>query len=68
MRGPHVGNYINKAGKAYLQAATLSISGNPTLYDIENASTEEEQKKGVVELVKDLFSRNKEMIKGQYKP
>ena len=68
LRGPHVGNYINKAGKAYLQAATLSISGNPTLYDIENASTEEEQKKGVVELVKDLFSRNKEMIKGQYKP
>ena len=68
LRGPHIGNYVNKAGKAYLQAATLGISGNPTLYDIENASTEEEQKEGMFEVIKDLLSRNKNMIKGQYKP
>ena len=55
LRGPHVGNYINKAGKAYLQAATLGISGNPTLYDIENASTEEEQKKVWLNLLKTYF-------------
>ena len=64
LRGPHIGNYVNKAGKAYLQAATLGISGNPTLYDIENASTEEEQKEGMFEVIKDLLSRNKNMIKG----
>ncbi|WP_170007089.1 hypothetical protein [Veillonella denticariosi] len=46
---------------------SIGISGNPALYDIENASTEEEQKEGVFEFVKDLFSRNKKMIKGQYK-
>ena len=68
LRGPHVGNYVNKAGKEYLKAMTLGISGNPKLYDIENASTEEEQKEGMFEFIKDLFSRNKKMIKGQYKP
>ena len=67
-RGPHFGNYVNKAGKEYLKAMTLGISGNPTLYDIENASTEEEQKEGMFEAIKDLLSRNKNMIKGQYKP
>ena len=38
---------------------STGISGNPTSYNIENASTEEKQKEGVVEFVNDLFSRTK---------
>lgn len=37
-------------------------------YMILEMHLQRKNKKGVVEFVKDLFSRNKQMIKGQYKP
>lgn len=66
LRGPHISNYIQKAGKEYLKAATLGVSGNPALIDIMEAENKEEQKESAIELINDLISRNIGLLKGEH--